>query len=129
MNYILAVAETAATSDNSSIALLLIVVGSCFTVIGSLLVFYLKSIKSCVGKQNEKISEIEKSQTQCQKECARDFVDKVDWIRNVNKSEKSFDSLIKITSEIKGTMKFIEKLPQLCGEVVRQVVNEKKGSG
>ena len=102
--------------------------GVFISIIGGLLIFYLKSIKSCVSKQEDRIDKIAESQAACQKDCQRDYVDKVDFIRNVTKTEKTLDSLVKMASEIKGSMKFIEKIPQMCGEIARQITKEMKES-
>lgn len=101
--------------------------------ISTLAALYLKAIKQCVTKQSDdikdlgtKVSEVVTDQANCKNECTQNYVDKVDFIRNVTKQEKTLETLVETTAEIKGSMKIIEKIPQLCGEVTRQVVRELK---
>lgn len=102
-------------------------------VVGLLIVLNLRTIKECVrsfgarlDKQDEKIDTIAASQITCQKECTSQFVDKVDWIRNVNKQERTLDTLTTMVSEINGSMKVIEQMPKIAGEIARQVAQEIK---
>ncbi len=102
-------------------------------LISTLAALYLKSIKQCVVNQNDRIGDLDikvsntiTDQANCKNECTRTYVDKVDFIRNVTKQENTLESLLKATSEIKGNMAIIEKIPQLCGEVVRQIARELK---
>ncbi|RKY12668.1 MAG: hypothetical protein DRP65_00485 [Planctomycetota bacterium] len=113
--------------------LMITVVGSAIAVVGGMIVFNLRTIKSSLcefGKrlnnQDEKIAEVFAAQTKCQRECTNRYVDKVDFIRNVNKQERSLDSLVKLVSEIKGSMRAFEQLPKMSGEIAREIVKELK---
>jgi len=110
-----------------------VVVGAVFTLVGLLIVFNLRSIKQGVqefgerlDKQDDKIAEVAAEQVRCQREYTGQFVDKVDFIRNVNKQERSLDSLVKLVSEIKGSMRAFEQLPRMSGEIAREIVKELK---
>ncbi len=102
-------------------------------LISTLAALYLKAIKQCITKQSDsitnldtKVSNVVADQAACKNECTRTYVDKVDFIRNVTKQERTLESLIRITAEIKGGLAIIEKIPQLCGEVTRQIVKDFK---
>ena len=109
------------------------VIGASSAIIGGLILLNLKSIKHCIKSNSDRLSknetdvqDVKDRMAACRTECTRTYVDKVDYIRNVTKQENSLDSLIKITSEIKGGMAIVEKIPQICGEVARQIVKESK---
>ncbi len=113
--------------------IILTVVLAAVGVVGLLIVLNLRTIKQCVrdfaariDKQDEKIDNVAASQIACQRECTNQFVDKVDFIRNVNKQERSLDSLVKLVSEIKGSMRAFEQLPKMSGEIAREIVKELK---
>jgi len=113
--------------------IILTVVLAAVGVIGLLIVLNLRTIKDCVrnfgarlDKQDEKIDNVAASQIECQRECTNQFVDKVDFIRNVNKQERTLETLASMTSEIKGSLKVFDKMPQMAGEIARQVTQELK---
>ena len=56
----------------------------------------------------------------------RDFVNKVDYIRSTTSLERSITKLLVTVGEIRGTMKAIEQMPNICGAIVREIIKETK---
>ena len=83
-----------------------------------------KVAQACITKQEQRVIDVEKSQTVCQKDCRDTYVNKADYIRNALKNERKMDKLIETVVEIRAAIVFFERIPQVCGEIVKQVVKE-----
>ena len=95
-------------------------------IIGSLVLLNLRSLITRMNSFDARITSVETRQAKLTDRFTDKFVDKIDYIRNVNKQEKTLDSLVRMVSEMKGLMKAIEQMPQICGNIAREIVKEMK---
>ena len=79
-----------------------------------------KRIATIERDAKEEIKEAAKQKDNCR----QDFVDKVDYIREVTKLENTMCDAVKLISEIKGSMTVIEQMPKICGNIASQIVKE-----
>lgn len=97
------------------------IAASIFTgIVCGLVLLYLKTISQRTTIIENDLKEAAKRKDQCR----QDFVDKVDYIREVTKLEKTQLEMLKVLSEIKGSMTVIEKMPQICGSIASQIVKQ-----
>ncbi|MCK4958948.1 MAG: hypothetical protein KAT00_06100 [Planctomycetes bacterium] len=119
-----------------AIQVLLITLSASAALISGLVLANLRAVSKKQSEHEARISAIEKEAKEDVKEaayrkdkCNQDFVDKVDYIREVTKLEATMESLLKLTSEIKGSMTGIEQMPKICGNIASQIVKQMRNSG
>jgi len=105
----------------------------------SLVLLYLRSLSKLIetqntrlDKQDTRIAVIEKDIKDAAKnkdKCRQDFVDKVDYIREINKLETTMTEQLKVLCELKGAMTVIEQMPKICGNIASEVVNQMQKQG
>ena len=61
--------------------------------------------------------------------CNQDYVGKVEYIRSTNALETDMKALVKAVAEMTGTLKVIEQMPRICGQIARDIVKEMKDNG
>lgn len=107
-------------------------------LVGALVVLNLQSLKASITKladqQRSDIARIETTQkihgeeirqlSERRQLCQQDFVGKVEYIRSANTIEESVKELTKSVAELNGSMKVIERMPQICGAIARDIVKE-----
>lgn len=96
-----------------------IVLTAAASVMCGVVMLYLKSIKFRLDTQDTRIEKLKDNLSQT-------YVDKVDYIRNVTHLENMLGELVVTVNEMKGTMKIIEQIPKITGNIVREVVKEMK---
>jgi len=137
-----------------STEILLVILGAVVSLATSLIIYNLRVISRQIAAQDNKIKEqntkikeqnimissvaddIKKTAedlASCKDQCRQQFVDKVDYIREVTKLERMANETIKLLSELNGTFKasmaVIDKMPELCASVASQVVAQMKSHG
>ena len=100
-------------------------------LIGTLIVLYLRKISQQMTQQlsaqDARIKTVEddlKEAASRKDKCRQDFVDKVDYIREVTKLEKLQTKQLEVLCELKGSMTVIEQMPKICGNIATQVVKQ-----
>ena len=135
---------------NVPLALVSVIIGGCLAIVGSLIVLNLRSIKGCVrtftqrvDKQDTKIekqeSNIEKAKddlrelcrnmASCKVDCDRNTVSKEDWVRSEGYTRKEIKELASTLNRIEGKITVVEKIPEICGGIVREVVTQLNKGG
>ena len=112
-----------------TIQILSIIISAAVALVTGMVLLYLRTISQQSVSQNTRIDAIENDQKEAAKrkdQCRQDFVDKVDYIREVTKLESTQTEMLKVLSEIKGSLTVIEKLPEICGNIASEVVKEMK---
>jgi hypothetical protein len=110
------------------------IVAGCLALVGSLIVFSLRSIKDCihqfiprVDKCENSIREIDKTIAACKVDCDRNMVSKEDWVRSEGYTRKELKGLGNTLARIEGKVAITEKIPELCGNMVRDILKDSKG--
>lgn len=101
-----------------------VVVGSLSGIVGGLVLLYLKTIKQGFDSMSQELKDCKKDIRDCQSSCRQNYVDKVDYIREVTKLEDTLQHVVRKLSEIKGATKALEQMPKVLAEAVRQIVIE-----
>lgn len=116
------------------------IVGSAAALVGTLIVLNLRSIKHCVRKLGSRIDKqdenIEKTgdkvqtlQTQfavCKDDCHRTFVDGEVFLRETGFARRTLEKVTASVNRLDGKLTVVEKLPQICGDISREIVKEMK---
>ncbi len=107
--------------------LMAIIISSASGLIGALILVNLKTLTQSIAKMDKRIDgqdkKIEKL-IERKNFCNQDFVGKVDYIRSVNSLEGTMKKLLESVSELKGTMEVVRQMPQICGNIAREIAKE-----
>ena len=117
-----------------------VLVGGCLAIVGSLIVLNLRSIKQCLRSYGQRIDKqdnhIEKTQTDvkivqtsfssCKVDCERSFVNKELFLRETGFSRRTLENVTAAVNRLDGKLTVVEKLPQICGDISREIVKEMK---
>ena len=114
-----------------------LLISATLAITGSLIILYLRAIKNCVShlaeridRQDAKIDKIEASQERVwarKERCQRDFVDTDQWIRSESYTRRKLDTIAESVSGLHGSLKVIEQMPKVCGQIARDIVKEFNG--
>jgi len=109
------------------------IVGMLVAIVGSLIVVNLRSIKSSVAslvsrtnQQDSRIGDIAAEQRDCKVDCERRFVSTELFLRETGYQRRAIDQLTASVNRIEGKLTVVEQLPQIAGNIARQVVREMK---
>jgi len=128
---------------NVPLTLVAVLVGGCLAIVGSLIVLNLRSIKSCLSSFTQRIDRqdilIEKAgdevrgltmnMSACKVDCDRNTVSKEDWVRSEGYTRKEIKELASTLNRIEGKITVVEKIPEICGGIVREVVTQLNNGG
>ena len=103
----------------------------------------LRSIKTCVrnfavrvdkqDKQIEKAGEELKKfyadLASCKVDCDRNTVSKEDWVRSEGFTRREIKDIAATLNRIEGKISIVEKIPDICGGIVREVVTQLNNGG
>ena len=110
-----------------------VLVGGCLAIVGSLIVFNLRSIKQCLQKNREDVkkpqNDVRVLQTNfagCKIDCDRTFVTSEHFLRETGFTRRTLESLTATVNRLEGKLTVVEKLPQICGDISREIVKEMK---
>jgi len=102
-------------------------------VVGSLIVVNLHGIKACINKlvnrvdgQDKVISRLSDRQAACKIDCERQFVKSEVFLRETGFQRRAMEGLTASVNRVEGNLKVVEKLPEISGQIARQVVAEFK---
>jgi hypothetical protein len=112
------------------------IVGLFATVAAIAVGVLLKSIKVDIGlfskrldKQDDKIVEMSEKQANCKVDCQRNTVSKEDWVRSEGYTRKEIKEVAQILNRMDGKLEIVGKLPEICGQIVREVAAQVGGGG
>lgn len=121
-----------------------IVFGSLLSAIGALLLANQQSTKQLIKNkfdelskrmdlqdekingQDERIESLTKSFSDCKQNCFQAFVQKDDWLREAGNGRVKLEEISTILNQIVGKLSFIEKLPEMAGQIARNIAKEMK---
>lgn len=109
------------------------IVGMLVAIVGSLIVVNLRAIKSVVtglasrlNQQDSKIGDIAVEQKDCKVDCERRFVTTELFLRETGYQRRAIEELTASVNRIDGKLTVVEQLPQIAGQIAREVVHEMK---
>ena len=130
------------------------IVGSAFSLIGVLIVLNLRSIKHCLKKLDSRIDKqdttiektgldikavetttardiksIETSVATCKVDCHRTFVSGESFLRETGFARRTMETLTAAVNSLGGKLTVIEKLPQICSDISREIVKQMQNGG
>lgn len=116
------------------------VVAAALSLVGGLIVYFLKDLKKgqdSIAKSldkhdvritvnKDKIAELDNKQGTCKLDCERRFVDSEVFLRETGFVRRGLENVTKSMNRMEGKLTVTENLPQICGEIARQVAKEMK---
>ena len=108
-------------------------------LVGMLVLLYLRTLKQCISKldsrmdkQDKRMDKIEAGHNRLAErkvDCQRDFVSSEAWIRSETYTRRKLDDIATSVSRLAGTLKLVENMPQICGQIASDIVREMKNGG
>lgn len=77
--------------------------------------------------QDNKIELMEKQLAVCKQNCFQEFTKKEDWLREAGNNREQLSDMSKTLSRMEGKMGIMEQLPNICGNIAREIAREMKG--
>ena len=109
------------------------IIGAVIVVVGALIVLNLRSIKHCVRgidqrttRAEDKVESVQSNFAACKVDCDRTFVDKELFLRETGFTRRTLENLNASVNKLDGKLTVVEKLPQICGDISREIVREMK---
>jgi len=123
---------------NVPLSVVIAIIGPIVALVGTLIILNLRSIKSCVrswtqqvDKQDQQLDQTGKEvrtlgieMRDCKVDCERSFVSAELFLRETGYTRRSMETLTASVSRIEGKLTVVEKLPQICGDISREIVKE-----
>lgn len=101
-----------------------------------LVLYNLQTLKSSLKSSIEAIAKRQDSQAadiarliDRKNLCSQDYVGKVEYIRSSNGLEEGMKQLLEKVGTLNGTMRVIEQMPAICGNIAKEIVKEMKQNG
>ena len=118
---------------NAPLTLVAVLVGGCLTIVSSLIVLNLRSIKHCLRNQDKQVDKTQADVKQlqinfmnCKIDCDRTFVQSEVFLRETGFARRALESLTASINCLDGKLTVVEKLPQICGDISKAIVKEMK---
>ncbi|HKL21266.1 MAG TPA: hypothetical protein VJ904_05635 [Tichowtungia sp.] len=110
-----------------SVQIISIILSAAAALIGGLVLSNLRTLSQQIRAQNSRIDAVESDIREFagrKDKCRQDFVDKVDYIREVTKIGHLQTKQLEVLSELKGSMAVLEQMPKICGNIAAQTVKQ-----
>ncbi len=107
--------------------ILSVILGGAATICSSMVLFNLRSM--CKRIEKIEAAQVERA-TQfiaCKVDCDRNTVSKEDWVRSEGYTRRGIDKLSRQLAGMDGKLGVVEKLPEICGSIAREVAKQIKG--
>lgn len=112
------------------------IVGALLSVVGGLIVLNLKSIKNCLrsvtdrlNKQESRIDKTSDEVKALQINCERTFVPNELFLRETGFARRSMENATASINRVEGKLDVVDKLPQICGDISREIVKQMQSRG
>lgn len=105
-----------------AIVIISALLGAAGTIISTLVLFNLRSMV-------QRIDALEQSHrllSERRADCQRDFVSTEQWVRSESTTRTKLDTLIQSFATLQGNLKVVEQLPQIAGNIAREVASNLK---
>lgn len=111
----------------------IVITGALISVVGSLIVFNLKSIKKCISslferidKQDEDLKSYKDDFQNLKIDSERRFVNSETFLRETGFTRRTLERLSTSQDRIEGKLSVVDKLPEISGNIAREIVKEMK---
>jgi len=111
---------------NVLLTLAAVLVSGCLAIVGSLIALYLRSIKHCQDKQAESAQGLQTKFANCKIDCDRTFVKAEVFLRETGFTRRALEGLIASVNRLEGKLTIVDQLPNICGDISREIVKEMK---
>lgn len=128
---------------NVPLTVVVVLAAALLGIVGSLIILNLRSIKTCIRNFAERVDKqdtsIEKAREElkkfyqdmasCKVDCDRNNVSKEDWVRSEGFTRREIKDIAGTLNRIEGKFAVVEKIPEICGNIVREVVTQLNNNG
>ncbi|MCJ7777644.1 MAG: hypothetical protein MUP16_04955 [Sedimentisphaerales bacterium] len=106
-----------------------ILLSAAAALIGMLVLLYIKTLSRRLDLQENDIAQIKKDFSFCKIDCERNNVSKEDWVRSEAFTRDKLDEAVATLNRIEGQLGIIDKIPQIAGNIAREIASQLKPGG
>ena len=128
---------------NVPLTIVIALAAALLSIVGSLIILNLRAIKTCVRsftqridrqdklieKAGDEVKELTTNMAVCKVDCDRNTVSKEDWVRSEGFTRREIKDIAGTLNRIEGKFGMVEKIPEICGGIVREVVTQLNNGG
>ncbi len=110
------------------------IVSALAAIVGALVIFNLRQLSAWIEKiearqdaQNGEMRKLSADFVACKQDCDRNTVSKEDWVRSEGYTRRGIDKLSQQLAGMDGKLGVVEKLPEICGSIAREVAKQIEG--
>lgn len=107
-----------------TLQVLAILLSAAATIIGMLVLFYLKSLSRRLETTENDVSHIRRDFMTCKIDCDRNNVNKEDWVRSEAFTRNKLDGVAATLNRMEGKLDIVEKIPQIAGNIAREIAGQ-----
>jgi hypothetical protein len=108
----------------NTLTIILTIVSSAAGIISGLVLYNLTGIRDLVSNHTKDITAIKDTLAVCKQDCMRSMVSKEDWVRSEGYTRQLLEKVSLQLASMQGQIQITEKLPEIIGQIVRQIVAE-----
>jgi len=104
-----------------------ILLSAAAALVGALVLWNLRLLNHRLDALDHRVDKVEAEHlalSQRKESCQREFVDVEQWIRSESYSRSKLDGIAESVSNLTGSLKVIEQMPRICGQIARDIVKE-----
>ena len=112
-----------------TVQLISIILGAAATLTCGVMLMYLRNLKGILDNHETRMTAFDRQMQRLSArpaECIKDFVSKEDWVRSEGYTRKELKSVTATLSRIEGKLDITERLPEICGQIAREIVQNNK---
>jgi hypothetical protein len=98
-----------------------VILGGAATICSSMVLFNLRLMTRRIEKVETAQGVMTSQLTACKQDCDRNTVSKEDWVRSEGFTRQALGRVSDQLSRMDGKLSVVEKLPDICGAIARQV--------
>jgi len=109
-----------------------ILLSAAAALIGLLVLWNLRMLAKRLDEHDRRLDRIEieqKSLAGRKEDCQQEFVNSEQWIRSEGYTRAKLDKIAESVSSLAGSLKVIEQMPKICGQIARDIVAEFRNGG
>ena len=98
-------------------------------LVGALVLWNLRTLCKRLDAVDRRMNKLEGEQKLLagrKENCQRDFVSSEAWIRSETYTRQKLDKIAESVATLAGSLKVVEQMPQICGQIARDIIREMK---
>jgi hypothetical protein len=109
--------------NSTALQIIVIVLSAAASIISSLVLFNINGFLKRVESVESELKSLRNQKPDCQ----REFVSAEQFVRNESYTRQKLDNISIQVSELAGSLKIVEQMPNICANIASSIVEKMKG--